>query len=399
MAQTSIRATHADLNELMNILSKPRPNGSKTLRETRDALVSWLSDHKIPYTYHSYQARPYFMEAIGISLFLPQALLVLAIWFRLGWPSLIIAIIGLLVAQLEARGTPLLSRIGAGQSENIIIEFAPSRPTQELVLSAHYDSKTELMDHRLRAVFVDRLPIAAVLSLILGILGLVDGFLKPSSDIAYYIGIGLAFPHIILVTGVAANFIFGRFARPPSQGAVDNGAACAILLDLARRLRNGDLPLKQTKLTIALFTGEEIAAQGSTAYVADREWSLPVIALNLEWCGQDGPYITWNRFGGGPIPEYLATSALNDAVAAAVSHFNQELKPLEGPVGTDSVPFLAKGIPATSIGMMDRELGIEGFHRPADNLGRVVIERLPETENIVAHILAEYDSGSLAVGK
>ena len=90
---------------------------------------------------------------------------------------------------------------------------------------------------------------------------------------------------------------------------------------------------------------------------------------------------------------------MNDAVAAAVNHFEQEIKPLEGPVGTDSVPFLAKGIPATSIGMMDRELGIEGFHRPADNLERVVIERMPETENIVAHILAEYDSGSLAVGK
>lgn len=399
MAQTNKRAIHADLNRLMNILSKPRPNGSKALQDTRDALVSWLSDHEIPYMYHSYQVRPYFMEAVGLSLLLPQALLVLAVWFRLGWPSLIIAVVGLLVAQLEARGTPLLSRIGADESENIIIEFAPSRPSQELILSAHYDSKTELMDHKLRAVFVDRLPIAAALSLVLGILGLVDGFLKPSSDIAFYAGIGLSIPHIILVAGVGANFIFGRFANPPSRGAVDNGAACAILLDLAHRLKNGDLTLKQTKLTIALFTGEEIAAQGSAAYVADREWPLPVIALNLEWCGQNGPYITWNRFGGGPIPEYPATAALNDAVAAAVSLFNQELKSLEGPVGTDSVPFLAKGIPATSIGMMDRELGIEGFHRPADNLERVVIERMPETENIVAHILAEYDSGSLAVGK
>ena len=52
----------------MNILSKPRPNGSKALQDTRDALVSWLSDHEIPYMYHSYQVRPYFMEAVGLSL-------------------------------------------------------------------------------------------------------------------------------------------------------------------------------------------------------------------------------------------------------------------------------------------------------------------------------------------
>ena len=52
------------------------------------------------------------MEAVGLSSLLPQALLVLAIWFRLGWPSLIIAVIGLLVAQLEARGTRFYLELG-----------------------------------------------------------------------------------------------------------------------------------------------------------------------------------------------------------------------------------------------------------------------------------------------
>jgi hypothetical protein len=336
------------------------------------------------------------MEAIGISLLIPQALLVLAIWFRLGWPALVIAILGLLVTQLEAKGFPLLSRFGAGQSENIIIEFAPPQPRQELVLSAHYDSKTELMDHKWRAAFMNRLPIAAVLSLILGLLGLADGFLNPSSDVAFFLGVGLSIPHLIIVSGVGANFIFGRFCRPQSQGAVDNGAACAILLDLARLMSNETLTLQQTKLTIALFTGEEIAAQGSTAYVADRGWPLPTIALNLEFCGQNGSYIVWNKYGGGSVAHYPAPPSLNEEIVAAVTHFNQRIELLPGPAGTDSVPFLAKGIPATTLGMMDRELGIGGFHRPADNLGRVVIERLPETRDIVAHILGEYDSGRLA---
>jgi hypothetical protein len=392
--ETEIAPT--DFNELMRILSRPRPNGSEALQDTRDALSDWLAARAIPCRWHSYKARPYFMEAIGISLLISQTLLVLAIWFRLGWPALLIAILGLLVTQLEAKGFPLLSRFGAGQSENIIIEFAPPQPKQELVLSAHYDSKTELMDHRLRAVFMKWLPIAAVLSLIMGLLGLLDAFLSPSSDIAYFLGLGLSIPHLIIVTGLGANFTFGRLSQPQSQGAVDNGAACAIILDLARLLTNGMLTLQHTRLTIALFTGEEVAAQGSTAYVADREWPLPTISLNLEFCGQNGSYIVWNKYGGGSVAHYPASAILNDQIVAAVTHFNQRIELLQGPVGTDSVPFVIKGIPATTLGMTDRELGIEGFHRPADNLGRVVMERLPETRDIVAHILVEYDSGRLA---
>ncbi len=391
-------ASVQEFRELMKILSKPRPNGSKALKDTRDALGSWLSDHTIPYKWHSYKARPYFLEAMGISLLLPQTLLVLAVWFRLGWPALALSIMGLLITQLEAKGFPLLSRLGAGQSENIVLEFSPSFPKQELILSAHYDSKTELMDHQLRSAFVNRLPIAAALSLVLGFLGLLDVFLRPSTDIVFFIGVGLSIPHIILVAGVAANFIFGRFARP-SQGAIDNGAACAILLDLARLLADEELTLQQTKLTIVLFTGEEIAAQGSTAYVANREWSLPSVALNLELCGQNGSYIVWNKYGGGSVPIYPAPPAVNDVVMSTITHFNQEVRLVEEPVGTDTVPFLAKGIPATSIGTVDRELGMEGFHGPADNLERVSLEQLPETRAIVAHILCEYDRGNLLIEK
>ena len=399
MTQTNLRATDTDLNELMSILSMPRPNGTKALQETRDALASWLSDHNIPYHLHTYKARPYFLEAIGVWMIVPPLLLALAVWLRWGWLALLFSVIGLFVVQLEAgKGIPILSRIGASQSENIIIEFAPSQPKQEFVFSAHYDSKTELMDHQQRTFFMKQLPVAIILSLLLGILGLIDSFLSQSSDIAFYIGVGLSIPYLIIMLGLGANFAFGRFAQP-SQGAVDNGAACAILLDLANRLAGENGSLQQTKVTIALFTGEEIAAQGSTAYVTEREWLLPTIALNLEWCGQDGQYITWDKYGGGSVPVYSATTALNDAVATAVSRANCEIIPLEGPVGTDSVPFLANGIPATSMGTLDRRLGAEGFHRPTDNLERVEMERLSETGKIITNILTRFDDGKLAIGE
>ena len=87
------------------------------------------------------------------------------------------------------------------------------------------------MDHRLRAVFVDRLPIAAVLSLILGILGLVDGFLRPSSDITLLHRDWAFNPAHHFGGRCRGQLHIWPLCQTPSQGAVDNGAACAILSD------------------------------------------------------------------------------------------------------------------------------------------------------------------------
>ncbi len=381
--------------ELMSILSRPRPNGSQALRETCNSLCTWLDAHHIPHKLHTYQARPYLLETMGAWLIVSQLLLDVSIWLRWGWPTILIAVISLVVMQLEAKEFPVLSWLGRGQSENIVISFAPLQPPQrEIILSAHYDSKTELLDHHQRAFLLRRLPLAAGLTLLLGILGLIDEFLGQSSNFAYFIGIVLSIPHLILMSGMGANFLFGRLAQP-SQGAVDNGASCAILLNIADWLANQRISLKETAVTIVLFSGEEVAAQGSTAYVSDRKLSLPTIALNLELCGQNGPYIAWEKYGGSSAPIYQATPAMTEAVAAAVSRFDKEFTIIEGPVGTDTVPFLAAGIAAISLGTMDRKLGVEGLHRPTDNLERVVVSCMPETTEIVAHILAQYDNGFL----
>ncbi len=383
-----------DFNKLLAILSRPRPNGSKALKETCVSLCNWLSINEISYKLHSYKARPYLMETMGAWLLISQLLLDVSVWLRWGWPSLLIVLIGLAVMQLEAKGVPVVSWIGNSRSENIIVTFSPLQsPQQEVVLSAHYDSKTELYDHNRRAFFLKRMPLAAGLSFLLGVLGVIDGFLRQSFDIVFWAGVALSIPHLIFMWGLGVNFLFGRLARP-SQGSVDNGAACTILLDLANRLAKDDFSLQRTTVTVALFTGEEVAAQGSTAYVSDREWILPSIALNLELCGQNGPYIAWEQYGGSSASLYQATKPLNEAVEASVTCFDREFELVEGPVGTDSVPFLAAGIAATSLGTMDRDLGIGGLHRSTDNLERVVVDRLSETADIVANILTQYDNGS-----
>ena len=117
------------------------------------------------------------------------------------------------------------------------MEFDPAATgrepaTQEIVISAHYDSKTELLDHRRRAFFVRLLPLGMVLTLLVGLLGLADGLLAASApgwaNAAFVAGAVLSLPLLFLAWGLGLNLALGRLVQP-SSGAVDNGAAFAVL--------------------------------------------------------------------------------------------------------------------------------------------------------------------------
>src|SRR5512145_2495581 len=112
--------------ELMDILSRPRPNGSAALRETAQAIKDWLSHRDIPCRTQTFDYYPYFFESIGLWIILSRTLLALSIWLRWGWPALLIAGIGLLGGLLDVGlNFPFASRPVKRQGENILIEFEP----------------------------------------------------------------------------------------------------------------------------------------------------------------------------------------------------------------------------------------------------------------------------------
>ncbi len=384
-----------DYHELMTILSVPRPNGSAAIEQTKRALLDWLEQRGIPYRLHTFRLYPYFFEAIGVWIILSRMLLAIAIWLRWGWPALLIALVGLVGGTFDVRfNLPVISWPGARRGENIIIEFEPpAGASQEVVLSAHYDSKTELLDHFQRMFFVTRLRFGIVLTLLLGVLGLAEGLVRAQSpawaNFAFALGAVLTLPMLFLALGLGLNLSTGRLLQP-SQGAVDNGAACAILLGLADHLSNTQYPISDTKITLALFTGEEVQMQGSRAYVRDRDWPLPAIALNLEVMAQDGGYVYWEQDGTsfGLTP---TSHQVSQAIADAVNQATGRLAQPAGPVNSDGFSFISAGVLTGVLGTFDRRLKETGFHRPSDNLQRVVMSRLPEGVEILSRFIRKYD--------
>ena len=407
-----------DYTDLMSILSVPRPNGSAAIEQTKRALLDWLEKRGIPYRLHSFRLYPYFFESIGVWIIISRALLAAAIWLRWGWPALIIAFVGLIGGTLDVRfNLPVISWLGVRRGENILIEFdPPGGASQEVVLSAHYDSKTELLDHFQRMFFVLRLRLGIVLTVLLGVLGVAEGLVRSQSpayaNLIFALGVVLTLPMLFLAFGLGLNLSTGRLLQP-SQGAVDDGAACAILLGLADRLSNlkhlhcaqaqvsqisnlkspipnSHYPLPNTRVTIALFAGEEVQMQGSRAYVRGRAWRLPAMALNLEVMGQDGGYIYWEHdgtaFGLRPLSPHV-----NALLAQAVQEVTRQPARPVGPINSDGFSFISAGIPTGVLGTFDSRLKEAGFHRPTDNLDRVVMARLPEGVEILSRFLVKYD--------
>jgi hypothetical protein len=380
-----------DYQTLMKILSVPRPNGSAAERETAHALGDWLTRQGIPYTLQTFRLYPFFFECIGVWLMLSRTMLAVAVWDRWGWWTLPIALISVLGGTLDiALNIPLVTWLGARRGENINLEFEPPQAQQELIFSAHYDSKTEWLDHKQRMFFLKLIPFGILLTLLLGAWGPLDGWLMDTASgaIIFWIGALLTIPLLALAWGLGLHLSVGRLLDP-SQGAVDNGAACAILLGLAEHLSNEGSPPTDTKITLALFTGEEVNMQGSRAYVESRDWALSTGVLNLEIMAQDGAYIYWQEEGN--VFHLLPTSKhLNELFSGSVEQVTGHSAQPAGPVNSDGSSFLFGGIPAATVGTLDTCLGETGFHRPTDNLARVQMERIPEGVEILLTFLKEY---------
>jgi acetylornithine deacetylase/succinyl-diaminopimelate desuccinylase-like protein len=386
----------ADYSELLRLLSIPRPNGSVAERATAQALHDWLTARGIDHQAQSFRLYPYFNEALGVWLIGSRTLLALAVWLGWGWATLPIAIVALLGGTLDvARGIPLVTWPAARRGQNLLIEFTPPQPQREIVLAAHYDSKTEWLDHQQRAFFTSQLRLGIYLTIGLGLLGPVQALTAGSpfwSPLLFWLGVAISLPLLGLAWGLGLNLTVGRWSTP-SQGAVDNGAVCAILLGLAEQLARST-GLQHSKVVIALFGGEEVSMQGSRTYVRLRAWPLPTMVVNLELMAQDGPYVIWQR-DGTALRQILITPALSAALAQVVADVTGPPPQGADLINSDAVSFLAAGIPATVLGSSDKRLGLGGLHRPADNLSRVIVERLPEGVAILAEFIRRWEAGEL----
>lgn len=386
---------HGRFLSALPLLSTPRPNGSRALAQTVESVQLWLEGQGIPVQAHRFTLHPYLMELLGLWLAFTGILLPVAALGRWGWVGLGLTLLAVAVPLLEVRFLqPTLSAVIRRPARNLEVHFTPPQPRREVVFCAHLDSKTELLDHAQREVLLRLGTPAMGLALAGGMLMATEGLLPESAvRLAIHLLAVLAMlPVAAYGVGMGANLAGGRLSRNPSTGAVDNGAAVAVLLALAQRLHRGEVSPSRTTVTLLFTVGEETQMQGALSYVRDREtWPLPACAVNLEVAGQNGGYLLWEQ-DGTSMQKMAADPDLNRALAAAVQEVAGEQPVRARRISSDAYAFLRRGIPATTLGSFDAELGGRGFHSALDNPDRIDTERLLETVDVLGRFLLDLDS-------
>jgi Zn-dependent M28 family amino/carboxypeptidase len=206
---------------------------------------------------------------------------------------------------------------------------------------------------------------------------------------------------IAVVYGVAmfAALTAGAFMARRSPGALDDGAACALLVRLAERLHAG-APLQRTDVEVVLLAGEESGVQGSWEYARTRfaqPPELPTALINLEFIGASPDLAVFGR-EAYTLRSYPADPTLVGMLDAV--HRQQRDKPIYVTpfgAGTDARSFLAHGIPAATLASdLPGHAYPRGLHSAADDRSRIDVAALDATLGYLEAVVRLADERGLS---
>lgn len=376
---------------LDRLASVPRENGSEALKETG----TWLADRMREAGWNvetfPFRAYPHEMQALGLAVFLLGALYLVLMRKRRFAAALIVALITptLTIAVVEYR-LPALGGIGATVQQDVIATLPAAKPAQRLILSAHYDTKTELLDHvartplQLLAIPVFGLLLAAPLR---GIFRRLRG--EPPGR---WEAVG-AWAALIYGGSIGLMYAAGAVIPARSPGALDDGAACAVLLRTAQDLAAAP-QLERTEVQIVFFSGEELGAHGAWSWVGSRFADgpdLPTAVVNFELVGGTKKFLV----GGETslMRHFRPPAPLLDLIDRALGAAGDGTLHRTRFAGlTDAVAFLAYGIPAaTVVGREGRFLVPRGMHSARDRRERIDPSAMDLTLRLTEGIVAQVE--------
>jgi acetylornithine deacetylase/succinyl-diaminopimelate desuccinylase-like protein len=376
----------------------PRENGTAALHQTADWLEAGLRELGLEVARVAFEAEPYRLRLAGVVVLVGALLYLRLVLGGRWWAALATAVVvpvGVL-AQLDFQ-VPVFGWIGAQTQHHVLARVSPAEPRQRLILAAHYDTKTDLLDHVERAP-VDLLAVPLVVSMALGAAAGAAASRFPRRR-RLLVGCGRAAGCAALIYGLGtfAALSAGAFVPSRSPGALDDGASCAVLMRLAAELAAS--PPRHTEVELLWLSAEEVGVQGSWVYASGRFAAPPDRAtwvVNLEGLGGSARHevirsedFTLRSFAPDPrLVERL------DAVHRA--ELGGELGTTFYGGGTDARSFLAHGIPAATV--VSHEPGtrvMRHLHSARDSRSRLDASALEASARFLLAFVRDVDAAPL----
>ena len=336
------------IDELLNRVVVPRPNGSAELERVGSFLAAALQGQGAQVTREPFTATPHGFElAFGAALALVTGFalaLALRRW-RLAL-GLLSAAAALLLAEFELLWSPVSGLLPA-TLHNVVGVFPGAAAGPRLVFVAHYDTTTHFGSHAAWGPTGVLMGPAVALGAALAIAGL----LRASSGRT--LAPGWRALGLLVIAPFAAMAWFhaaGPSLRAPSPGAIDNGGSVVALLQLAARV--GARPDGAATTVELVFTAaEEERALGSRAHAATLPRDGALAVVNLESIGADGPLGVAMR-DGFALRRYETPLAFVHWLGAVTQReTGRSLAPAPLPFGTltDARSYLAQGVAAVTL--------------------------------------------------
>ncbi|MBU4194453.1 MAG: Zn-dependent exopeptidase M28 [Actinobacteria bacterium] len=328
-----------------------------------------------------------------LTVFLPGVCLLLAAICLAGsftylWGDYLVMIPGLvllLAIYLSFKWSGVFERFGAKggdrRSLNLIGEINGEEPSGTIILSAHYDSKSQTMPVMVRAgLFMLGFGSAILLGFWLAVAGILEaaGISVLGNRAVFFVSLVPALFLFLLVFNLTGN---------KSPGALDNASGEAVILELARVLAMK--PLRNFDVIVASFGCEEVGLCGSINYLLEHEEELrsrPCFMLNF-----DMPFSAAGRLflnTGFELPPRFTSKRLNELAVKAAADKGLEIKGVYLPVGAaaDHMPWVKHGFEATGF------VSVATFiHRAGDSLDKINREGLRRAGEVALEVVRALD--------
>ena len=151
-------------------------------------------------------------------------------------------------------------------------------------------------------------------------------------------------------------------------GALDNGANCAMLLDVARQMAALEVRPRRT-VRFALFTGEEQGLFGSLGYVRAHRAEMDLYAAVAVFDAGTGRITGFSTGGRPEMRPWLESSLAPVAGYGAAAHSD------DAPAGTDNVDFLLEGVPNFVANQAPANY-MENYHASSDTFDKADLREL-----------------------
>ncbi|MGB8951288.1 MAG: M28 family peptidase [Candidatus Aminicenantales bacterium] len=179
-----------------------------------------------------------------------------------------------------------------------------------------------------------------------------------------------------------------------NNGANDNASGTAVVMEIARMMKNNRIQPKRT-VVFALWAGEEQGLVGSRFYTENPPYPLEraVVYINMDMVGHGSGRVNFSGIYYAPEIWELLQARLPKEIA-------ENVRPGRGgPGGSDHTPFLFKGIPAFFV-------MTEGFHfkyhQPGDDMVLINPQALKNVGDFVSaavEILASEPKNLIQMGR